>query len=207
MRLKNFEQAQSILQRGAQAVTESSEGSADSQMGLASLYHTWGVCERHLGNIDRAEQLFNDAIRATGARESDANIRSLILYSMARLEFGRGEYLLAQHCVGLSLKENLLPGGNSQLWMLWAAIAKKMGNEKLKNRCLEQVSLMKEQEKGGTASDLSRILEERANTSNASAVRMSSAVKDMFRRTPWYSKVCTTGRMDKAWHDGARLWH
>jgi hypothetical protein len=47
--------------------------------------------------------------------EADANIRSLILYPMVTLEYKRGEYLLAQHCVGLSMTENLLPGGNSRI--------------------------------------------------------------------------------------------
>ena len=112
MRRQNFNDAQSILFRGAQSVAESSESNVKS---LADLYHTWGVCEYHLGNIDRAEQLFNDAIRVTGSGEADANIRSLILYSMATLEYKRGEYLLAQHCVGLSMTENLLPGGNSRI--------------------------------------------------------------------------------------------
>lgn len=206
MRCQNFEEAQSILFRGAQAVAESSDGGTDCNTALAYLFHSWGVCEHHLGNADRAEQLFNDAIRVTGSGESDANIRSLILYSMARLEFEREEFLLAQHCVGLSLKENLLPGGNSQIWLLWAAIAKKMGNDKLKSRCLEQASLRKEEEKGGMASDISRILEERASASDASNVRMGSAMKNMFRRTPWCGKICITGRMDKPWYDGARLW-
>lgn len=203
MRRQNFNDAQSVLFRGAQSAAESSDSNVK---GLAGLYHTWGVCEYHLGNIARAEQLFNDAIRVTGSGEADANIRSLILYSMAMLEYRRGEYLLAQHCVGLSMKENLLPGGNSRIWLLWADIARKMENEKLMNRCREQAFLIIEAEKGGTASDLSRILEERASTSNSSPGRMGSAMKDMFRRTPWYTKICATGKIDKAWYDGARLW-
>jgi len=203
MRRRNFNDAQSILFRGAQSVAESSDSNVK---GLADLYHTWGVCEYHLGNIDRAEQLFNDAIRVTGSGEADAKIRSLILYSMATLEYKRGEYLLAQHCVGLSMTENLLPGGNSRIWLLWADIARKMENEKLMNRCREQAFLLIEAEKGGTASDLSRIFEERASTCDTSPGRTGSAMKDMFRRTPWYSKICATGKIDKAWYDGARLW-
>jgi hypothetical protein len=206
MKREHFQEAQSILFRGAQSVTESSDGSVDCKMGLAGLFHTWGICEFHLGNIARAEQLFNDAIRVTGSGEADSNIRSLILYSMARLEFHKGEYLLAQHCVGLCMKENLLPGGNSRIWFLWADIARKMENEKLMNRCREQAFLRMKEEEGGAASDLSRIFEERASSSSSSPGRMGSAMKDMFRRTPWYSKVCAPGRMDKTWHDGAQLW-
>lgn len=203
MKRQNFHEAQSILCRGAQSV---SEPSISSVVGLARLFHTWGVCEYHLGNLDRAYQLFNDAIRVTGSTDTDSNIRSLILYSMAKLEYERGEYLLAQHCVGLCMKENLLPGGNSRIWLLWADIARKMQNDKLMTRCREQAFLRMKEEEGGTSSDLSRILEERASSSDDSPGRMGSAMKDMFRRTPWYSKVCPAGRMDKVWHDGARLW-
>ena len=203
MKRQNFHEAQSILFRGAQSVSESS---ISSVVGLACLFHTWGVCEYHLGNMDRSDQLFNDAIRVTGSADTDSNIRSLILYSMAKLEYERGEYLLAQHCVGLCMKENLLPGGNSRIWLLWADIARKMENDKLMNRCREQAFLRIKEEEGGATSDLSRILEERASTSDASPGRMGSAMKDMFRQTPWYSKVCPAGRMDKIWHDGARLW-
>lgn len=187
-------------------MAESSESSVDCKIRLASLFHTWGVCEYHLGNDARAEQLFDDAIRVTGSGEADSNIRSLILYSMARLEFSRQEYLLAQHCVALSLKENLLPGGNSLLWKLWADIAEMMENDHLVQRCREQAALMYQEESGGTASDLSRILEERDIKSNSSGGRTGPVMKEMFRRTPWYIKVCIPGRMDKSWHDGARLW-
>ncbi|KAL7487797.1 hypothetical protein ACHAW6_013381 [Cyclotella cf. meneghiniana] len=206
MKRTNFQDAQSILFRGAQSVAESSESSVDCKIRLASLFHTWGVCEYHLGNDARAEQLFDDAIRVTGSGEADSNIRSLILYSMARLEFSRQEYLLAQHCVALSLKENLLPGGNSLLWKLWADIAEMMENDHLVQRCREQAALMYQEESGGTASDLSRILEERDIKSNSSGGRTGPVMKEMFRRTPWYIKVCIPGRMDKSWHDGARLW-
>ena len=82
------------------------------------------------------------------------------------------------------MKENLLPSGNSRIWLPWADIARKMENEKLMNLCREQAFLLIEAEKGGTASDLSRILEERVITSDTSPGRTDSAMKDMFRRTP-----------------------
>ena len=233
MKRKNFVKAQSILSRGAQAVSAVAESSSSEERssgtvggnksGLASLFHTWGVCEYHLGSYARSEQLFEDALRVTGSEEEDSAMRSLILYSMARLEFSRTEYLLAQHCIALSLKENLLPGGNSLIWKLWSHIADKLGNDHLATRCKEQALLRYEEEQnGGTlVSDLSRLLGERrlagndnyANKSSSDGggsrlpERTGSVMKDMFRKTPWYSKVCTpSGRMDKNWYIGARLW-
>ena len=210
MKRKHLGEAQSILFRGAQAVSESSSGTADGTNGLARLFHTWGVCEYHLGSYSRSEQLFDDALRVTGSDEEDSAMRSLILYSMARLEYSRKEYLLAQHCIGLSLKENLLPGGNSLIWKLWSEIAAKMKNKQLLTRCKEQALLRWEEERGGAVSDLSRLLGERDAMSSADGrlpERTGSVMKDMFRKTPWYSKVCPpSGRMDKAWYTGARLW-
>jgi len=224
MTRKNFVEAQAVLLRGAQAVADLSiGGDGKSGLTLAHLLHTWGVCEYHLGSLARAEQLFDDALRVTGSEEGDSSMRSLVLYSMSRLEFARGEYLLAQHCVGLSLKENLLPGGNSLIWKLWHNIAKKMENEHLATRCKEQALLRWEEERGGTVSDLSRLLGERqrprdyiAAKSSASSnennqrvlpERTGSVMKDVFRKTPWYSKICPpSGRMDKNWYAGAKLW-
>ena len=206
MKRKHFQDAQSILFRGAQSVAESSDSCVDSKIGLASLFHTWGVCEFYLGNYVRAEQLFEDAIRVTGSGEGDSNIRSLILYSMARLEFLRGEYLLAQHCVALSLRDYILPGGNTRLWKLWADIAEIMGNEPLSKRCREQASLRYQEEKGGTVSDLTRIFEGRDNAPDLSSHRSGPAMRDMFRRAPWYNDICAHGRVDQAWRDGAHLW-
>jgi len=232
MKRKNFVEAQTVLWRGAQAVAEASPGLAGRGTGLAlaCLLHTWGVCEFHLGSLAKAEQLFDDALRVTGSEEGDSAMRSLVLYSMARLEYARGECLLAQHCIGLSLKENLLPGGNSLTWKLWSQIAKEMGNEHLATRCKEQALLRWEEERGGTASDLSRLLGGRRwplrNRTPAKSVssilsdddgdtqspralpeRTGSAMKDVFRKTPWYSKVCPpSGRIDKDWYSGAKLW-
>ena len=217
MRRKNFVEAQSILSKGAQSVIgndaslgkdqDSTIGGGNS--GLARLFHTWGVCEYHLGTYSRAEKLFDDALRVTGSEEGDSAMRSLILYSMARLEYSRQEYLLAQHCIALSLKENLLPGGNYLIWKLWSQIAAKMENEELAKRCKEQAILRREEERGGAVSDLSRLFGERndKSTNNRLPERTGSAMKDMVRKTPWYSRVCPpSGRMDKTWLNGAKLW-
>ena len=207
MKRKNFIKAQSILIRGTQCAA-SSNGIADGKSGLAPLFHTWGVCEYHVGNKSRAQQLLEDALRVTGPGEADSTMRSLILYSMARLEVLRGEHLLAQHCIGLSLKENLFPGGNSLIWRLWAEIAEKMENKDLEKRCKEQALLRWEEERGGTVSDLSRLLGSRGSESSSRLPeRTGSVMKDMFRKTPWSSKVChTSGRMDRVWYQGANLW-
>ena len=207
MKRRNFAKAQSILYRGAQCAA-SSNGIADGKNGLARLFHTWGVCEYHLGNESKAQQLLEDALRVTGPGEADSTMRSLILFSMARLEVLRGEYILAQHCIGLSLKENLFPGGNSQIWKLWAEIAQKMENKDLEKRCKEQALLRWEEERGGAVSDLSRLLGSRGSESSSRLPeRTGSVMKDMFRKTPWSSKVChPSGRMDRVWYQGAKLW-
>lgn len=222
MKRGNFVLAQSILMRGAQAVAnrkgENTSSSSDDtnnsisslgggKNGLARLFHTWGVCEYYLGTYSRAEQLFDDALRVTGPEEEDSTMRSLILYSMARLEFSREENLLAQHCIALSLKENLLPGGNYLVWKLWSQIASKMKNEQLAIRCNEQAKLRREEEMGGTVSDLSRLLGERRLGGGRLPDKTGSAMKDMFRKTPWYSQVCPpSGRVDKNWYSGSKLW-
>jgi len=207
MKRRNFVKAQSTLYSGAKCAA-SSNGIADGKNGLARLFHTWGVCEYHLGNESKAQQLLEDALRVTGPGEADSTMRSLILYSMARLEVLRGEHLLAQHCIGLSLKENLFPGGNSLIWKLWAEIAEKMENKALEKRCKEQALLRWEEERGGTVSDLSRLLGARGSESSSRLPeRTGSVMKDMFRKTPWSSKVChTSGRMDRVWYQGAALW-
>jgi hypothetical protein len=126
---------------------------------------------------------------------------------MAKLEFQREEYLLAQHCVALSIKEYLLPGGNSRQWKLWADVANMMENDHLVKRCREQASLRYREERGGRASDLSRMYEERDIVTGETPHGKGPAMKDMFRRTPWYSIICTPGRLDQTWRDGARLWY
>mmetsp|Transcript_20891 Transcript_20891/g.43929 ORF Transcript_20891/g.43929 Transcript_20891/m.43929 type:complete len:1019 (-) Transcript_20891:109-3165(-) len=207
MKMLNFAEAQSILFRGAQAVSESSRASVDGKSGLATLFHTWGVCEVHLGNRDRAEVLFDDALRVTGSGESDSAIRSLILYSLARLYFLKGEYILAQHCIGLSLKENLLPGGNSRIWRLWARVAKRMENEHLAKQCMEQWRLRCREERGGNASDLSRLLSDRnVESSPRLPERTGLVMKEMLGKSPWYNKIHDQGRVDKTWHNGDFLW-
>ena len=207
MKKMNYVESQAILIQGAQALSDvdNLDACVDvGKSGLARLFHTWGVCEYHLGNPSRAEQLFDNALRLTGSKEGDATMRSLILYSMARLEYSRGEYILAQHCIALSLHENLLPGGNSLTWKLWYQIAEKMHNHHLATRCKEQALLRYEEERGGAISGLSRLL---GSSNGRLSERTGSAMKEMFRKTPWHGKVSPTEVIDKNWYSGARLWH
>lgn len=138
MNLGNFQQAQKILFRGAQSVSKSTDGALGSQRGLAELFVTWAMCEWHLENIARSETLFDHALRLVDPGEEGSEFRSFILYNFAVLEFvERGEHLLAQHCIGLCLKESRLPGGNDAAWRLWSEVAKEMGNTQLSNQCDE----------------------------------------------------------------------
>ena len=211
MRMKNFGVAKSILKRGAKLVRESTDNTVRNS-GLAHLYHALGVCEYKLRDSDRAESSFEDALRVTGSDEEDSALRSLILYSMARLEYQRKEYLIAQHCIGLSLKENLLPSGNHLIWAMWYMIAEKMGNDHLAARCKEQALMRWKDEQGGAMTDLSRLLSGRKFRGRESGSvnlpgRTGAAMKDMFRQAPWHQKVCPSGEsLDKCWHQGAKLW-
>jgi hypothetical protein len=76
----------------------------------------------------------------------ETEFRSYIFYSMARLEYCKGEYELAQHYVGLSLKENLMPGGNSKIWELWLDVATAMNNLNLVHECKAQLERLRRQE-------------------------------------------------------------
>ena len=182
----NLKEARGTLFLGAQMISESSDGGlGGNRRGLAELYHTWAVCEWRLGNLDRAEVLFDHALRVTDSGESGSPLRAFILHSIAKLEYHRGEHHLAQHCIGLCLKENVMPGGNSQVWDLWEDVALDMGNDSLAAECAEQVELARKIEEAdgsgqvGDSSDLAR--------------RMKQLdVQHMMRQDPWYHKLFGT---------------
>lgn len=178
MSLGNYAQARKILFRGAQV---SSKGSG---VGLAELFHTWAICEWHLGNLPRAEVLFDNALRLTEAGEEGSVLRSFILYSIARLEFDRGENLLAQHCVGLCMKENALPGGKAQIWELWADIASAMKNPILERECLDHaVTATKQEQEQDDYSMFLTSLSGRSRNKGAGMQKLS------IRRDPWQIKL------------------
>jgi len=184
MSLGNYEQARKLLFRGAQAVSQSSDGGLGNRRGLAELFHTWAICEWHLNNLPRAEVLFDHALRLTDAGEEGSRLRSFVLYSIARLEYFRDELHLAQHCIGLCLKENLMPGGNAIIWELWANIARDMNNEFLEEECLEQAEAWSKMQE---SDDLSRLL-------STSSISARSGMKDLsmghlMKREPWQFKL------------------
>lgn len=182
MSLGNYGQARKILFRGAQAISQSSDGGLGNRRGLSELFHTWGICEWHLNSLPRAEVLFDHALRLTEEGEGGSRLRSFILYSIARLEFFRDEHHLAQHCVGLCLKENFMPGGTAKVWELWAEIARKMGNNFLVEECLEQIKLA-EQLQEADQNGLSQLLSARSSSSG------SGNLANLIRREPWQFKL------------------
>jgi hypothetical protein len=161
--------------------------SAVDRKGLPELLLTWAVCEWHLGNMDRAEDLFGHALRLATA---DSAFKSFVLYSIARFKYHRGELLLAQHCVGLALKECPAPSGDGKLWELWALIARDMGNSKLEKECLDNVAVAATP--GNTKDEedkrLKELLKARSRVEARSSV-MTPNVEKLMRRDPWQFKL------------------
>lgn len=177
--LGNYHRARSILFLGAESLAESLNGSLRND-GLAKLYHSWAVCEWHLGNLDRVETLFDHGLRVTDSGPNGAGMRSLIMYSLARfLHHARKEHSLAQHCVCLSLSENITPGGNVGVWILWSHISKAMGNENLQKLCIQQAETLDKE-------------------MNDAIFRLSN---DMLRKAPWQNKMLRLKKNDsEAWY-------
>jgi tetratricopeptide (TPR) repeat protein len=181
MHQSNFQAARQILYRGASTVTQNADGS--SQCGLAELFYTWAVCEWHLGELARAENLFDHALRMTDHGPAGKKLRSLILYAIAHLEHYRGEDMLAQHCIGLCLKENGMPNGNLKVWQLWADVASSMGNDSLARQCQDQVERALSPANTDANEVLSRLVGGTRN--HASVEEMTS----MLRLEPWHHKL------------------
>lgn len=192
MSLGNYKEARKILYRGAIAMSQSPDGALGNRCGLAELFHTWAVCEWHLGDLNRAESLFDNALRVTNAGEEGSKLRSYILYSIARLQYAQEEFLIAQHCIGLCLKENVMPGGNSKIWELWSDVALAMGNDKLAEECQEQAERSKGLEDKNGASDLSLL------TPFGLARMKGRDMEGLMRRDPWHHKLfgSATSRSD-----------
>jgi tetratricopeptide (TPR) repeat protein len=160
----DYETARKILFRGALRLSESGQG-----RGLAELYHTWAVCEWHLGDLGRAEVLLDHALRLTPAGAEGSAMRSTFLYTLASLQHYRGEHLLAQHCLALCLKENV--GSTAKLWDLWAEAARALGKDDLESQCLAQAEQAREPHDA-------RLLPAKPED-----------LKDMMRRDPWHYKL------------------
>eukprot|EP00536_Pseudo-nitzschia_multiseries_P008855 jgi/Psemu1/288074/fgenesh1_pg.234_\ len=189
--LGEYEQARKILFRGAQAVTRSSNGGlgSASRQGLAQLYVTWAVCEWHLGNIPRVEVLFDHALRLTeiGSKQG-SELRSFILFCIAQLEYyERDELYLAQHCIGLCLKENSFPGGNAPIWKLWARVSRDMGNSHMEDECWNEA------QRCGMLPNEEESKEEGGTTASAidtmNMLKGSQNLKNFMRQQPWHDKL------------------
>jgi hypothetical protein len=183
--------AREILYHGALVMSDAADGGLGNRGGLAELFHTWAVCEWYLDNISRAEVLFDHALRLTDPGDEGAVLRSYILYSIARLEFEIGENHLAQHCVGLCLKENSFPGGNSEIWELWADVASELGDERLSQQCKKQASLSKANEGALGDSSLAVL---RALANPAASYMKEADIQKLMRKDPWHHKVFDGGR-------------
>jgi len=208
MDLGHFEQARNILFLGARRLTRLSSSDGGRQSGsscssssssssssnnnnrgrLAQLYVTWAVCEWHLKNIPRAEFLFDHALRLTSVKgDKGSELRSFILFCMARLEYyERQEIHLAQHCIGLCLKENALPGddNNAPVWKLWAKIAHDMHIPDLESQCLFEatkckITMNNRKEGEGSSSALETM----------KMLKGSQKMKNWMRQEPWHDKL------------------
>eukprot|EP00522_Entomoneis_paludosa_P016231 CAMPEP_0172439578 /NCGR_PEP_ID=MMETSP1065-20121228/515_1 /TAXON_ID=265537 /ORGANISM="Amphiprora paludosa, Strain CCMP125" /LENGTH=1006 /DNA_ID=CAMNT_0013188277 /DNA_START=41 /DNA_END=3061 /DNA_ORIENTATION=- len=168
----NYDKAQKILFRGAVALSQNAGAGFGNRNGMVELYYVWAVCEWHLENLSRSESVFDQALRVTPTGHEGAPARSLIYYAMAKLQQYQEKPILAQHCIGLCLKENAMPGGvMSKVWDLWATVAADMGNERLSSQCEDLAKKAWRQENDDSGSVLS-------------SPRMN--MQQMTRRDPWY---------------------
>jgi tetratricopeptide (TPR) repeat protein len=134
---RNFLEARRILYSGVVALTQS-DAHEEHPPGLVELFLAWGVCEWQLNNLFHAQKLLQHALHLSAPPSGVSRLRALILFVLARFEHFRGEHQRAQHFIGLSLTEHGLPGGQAQVWDLWALVAHEMGASKLALQCQEQ---------------------------------------------------------------------
>ena len=198
MQMGNYLEAQKILYSGAMTMSKySSSAFNTSRRGLPQLFLTWAVCEWHLNNPTHAEKLFDYSLRLTSSvTEESPKLRSMILYAMARFEYDRKELRRAQHFVGLSLKENALPGGQCPIWDLWATVAYEMGNIKLAHQCQEQSSIMRAnlEQYGNDVGDSGRnedTMKSLSETLKSSSMNDTPDMYQLMRRDPWHTKIFT----------------
>ncbi len=186
MSLGDYEQARTILFRGAQAVGKSPDGGSGkrNQLELARLYVMWAVSEWHLSNISRTQTLFDHALRLTEVGSDEGSeLRTFILFCIAQLEYyERDELHLAQNCIGLCLKENSLPGGNAPVWNLWATIARDLNDEHLEDECLAEAKRCKME-----LEDLSEDQSSAFDTMNM--LKESENIQNLMRQKPWFDKL------------------
>jgi tetratricopeptide (TPR) repeat protein len=174
----NYQEASTIFYRGAAVAKAGGKGTAE-------LYIAWAVCEWHLGKIPRVQVLLDHALTMTTERE----LRSFIYYAMAQLEVYNEQYELAQHWIGLSLKENLMPGGNSKIWRLWLEVALATNREHLIQECTAQVErLRREEEMHGLYGRLLLVVPTKETLAQFGGTTMAELVT----REPWVATRSTT---------------
>jgi hypothetical protein len=103
---------------------------------------------------------------------------------MARLEYyERGEVYLAQHCIGLCLKENSLPGTNAGVWQLWAEIAgNELDNPRLEEECWNQYEKYTSVDNNRPPSSLEEVLKQ-------------GELESWMRQEPWHDKLQNVRRV------------
>lgn len=193
MNFGNFADARKILYRGALALSDSPDGGLDNQAGGAELYYTWAICEWRLDNMSRAEVLFDHALRLASPGKAGSTLRSGVFYALARLEYELGETHLAQHCICLCLKENSFHGGNSQVWGLWAEVARAMGEKDLAKQCHERALKDLKKVEDDTAEGLSLML---AMQNPDVASMTGKEMQNMMRKDPWHYKLYDSSKSE-----------
>ena len=189
MRTGNYKRARSIFYLGAQSLSESKDGAISVNQSFARLYLSWAVCEWHLQNFDRTETLYDHALRLTEGTAEGLEIRSLLLFSIARfLYHARKDYSLAQHCVCicLSLKDNHALSNNLEVWHLWSKIAKAMSNDSVSVACLKQADMLE------------------SERNKLHYLPPLSMQPQLLRRAPWDNKT-VMATAEASWYDGIQF--
>jgi len=157
--------------------------SSNNNVDLAQLFQTWAFCEWHCENLSSAGVLFDHALRLTSTtynKEEGLRHKSFLLYSIASLEYYAEEYHLAQHFIGLCLKEDCMPGGNGKVWELWSKVASEMGNPILSQQCKKEARRIEDEES------------KRDHTApNIISLRQGPNMKPLMNRAPWQHKLFT----------------
>ena len=186
----NYRRARSILFLGAQSLSESSDGTRPNDE-FARLYHSWALCEWHLGNFDRTEILFDHSLRLIESGAKGSLNRSLVLYSIARFLFhARNDSIVAQHCICLSLSENHSVSDSPGVWQLWANVAHAMSNPDLKEQCIAQAE---------------ELLSMDNESSSFPVYIYELGVHQMLRKSPWQQKSPSCPK--ESWYKGVSFPH
>lgn len=173
----NYEKAQRILQSGAMAISEKTGADLVNRNGIVELYYVWAICEWHLENLSVAEDLLDQALRMVTSGEEGSEMRSLIFYAKAKLMQYQNKPTLAQHFIGLCLKEEsrIMRVNTYKVWDLWAVVANDLGNTELSAQC----QTIADQAKHDTAP-------------NSMMDLVSPHMQHLMRRDPWHAKIFGT---------------